>query len=106
MMLMGSVMFSKMPGMGTIGSFFGGFIGFVYLLMALVYYFPSKYLYDFSTYIKQAILIDDQESLEYAFSKLKSLFRFWGILMIVLLCLYALMILFAIIVGVFAATLS
>ena len=81
-----------------------GFIGFIYLLLALIYYFPSKYLYDFSIYIKQAIALEDQESLNYAFERMKSLYKFWAILMIVLLSFYALIIVFTVLVGGFAAS--
>ena len=102
LMLFGSAITSKMPA----GTFMGGFLGFIYLLMGLVYYFPSKYLYDFSVYIKQALLLNDQESLSYGFLRLKSLFRFWGILMIFVLVLYALMLVFFIGMAIFAGSLA
>ena len=50
-------------------------------LFGFIYYLPAKYLYDFSVYIKQAIALDDQESLNYAFDRIKSLYRFNTILM-------------------------
>lgn len=104
-MFFGSVMTTAMQGVGSSFAAVGmGFIGFVYLLFGLLYYFPSKYLYDFSVYIKQAISINDQESLTYAFEKMKSLYKFWGVLMIILLSFYALIIIFAVLVGGFAAT--
>ncbi|MDA9555618.1 hypothetical protein N9R54_05215, partial [Pelobium sp.] len=90
--------FGGMAGMMT------GFTSSVYLLMAVIYYLPSKYLYDFAVYIKQALIINDQESLTYAFSRLKALYRFWGILMIILLAFYGLIIVFAVLVGGFAAS--
>lgn len=99
----GSTFFSKMGPMGAVGGGFTGFLGAVYLAFGLLYYFPSKYLYDFSAYIKQAILIDDQESLSYAFSRMKSLFRFWGIMLIVVLSIYALMIVFGIMTAILAS---
>ena len=102
MMVFGSAITASLPA----GSFMGGFLGFIYLLMGLLYYFPSKYLYDFATYIKQALLLNDQESLAYGFRRLKALFRFWGILMIVLLIFYALMIVFLIGMAIFAGSLT
>ena len=104
MMFLGGAISTIMSKMGVMGSMMSGFIGFIYLLMALLYYFPSKYLFDFSVYIKQALLHNDQESLTYAFSRMKSLYRFWGILMIILLSFYAIIILFAVLVGGFAAS--
>ncbi len=103
LMFAGSSLYSSIPGMGTGGAFVRGFVDFIYLLMALLYYFPSKYLYDFSVYIKQAILMNDQESLSYGFSKLKSLYRFWGILTLVILVLYGLLLLFGMAVIIFAS---
>lgn len=99
----GGAITSKLQGMGAMaGGFFSGFIGFIYLLMGLLYYFPSKYLYDFATYAKQAVEINDEESIAYSFQRLKSFFKFWGILMIIVLSIYGVIILFAIIAGVIA----
>ena len=101
----GGTMTSVFKGMNSaLAGAATGVIGFIYLLLALVYYFPSKYLYDFSVYIKQAIALEDQESLNYAFERLKSLYKFWAILMIILLSFYAFIIIFAVLVGGFAAT--
>lgn len=102
LMVFGSVITSKLPA----GMFMGGFIGFIYMLMGLLYYFPSKYLYDFCVYIKQALILNDQESLAYAFSKMKSLYRFWGILMVIVLVFYAIGILFVIAMAIFAVSIA
>lgn len=102
-MIGGSTIMSKIP-MGN--NFVGGFIGFIYLLMGLLYYFPSKYLYDFCVYIKQALDLNDQESLSYGFSRLKSLFKFWGVLMVFMLIFYGFMIIFIIGVGFFTSSLT
>ena len=101
----GGTMTSAFKGMNSaLAGAATGVIGFIYLLLALVYYFPSKYLYDFSVYIKQALALEDQESLNYAFERLKSLYKFWAILMIILLSFYAFIIIFAVLVGGFAAS--
>ena len=68
----------------------GSMITIIYLLMALLYFFPSLYLFQFASKVKQAILLTDKVQLTAAMSKLKSFFKFWGILMIVILGLYAL----------------
>lgn len=80
----------------------GGFLGVIYLLMGLLYYFPSKYLYDFCVYTKKALQINDQESLVDAFSKIKSLYKFWGILMVVVIVFYGVALLFGIAAGLLA----
>ncbi len=75
----------------------GAALGYIYLILGAIYYFPSKHLYDFSFYGKQALLINDQESLTYALSKLKSVFKFWGITTIVIMAIYALILIVAIV---------
>jgi hypothetical protein len=84
------------------GNGMGRLLGVIYILIAVLYYFPSRYLLDFSNYIKQALLLNDQESLDYAFSRLKSLYKFVGISVIVLLSIYLMVIVFAIFAGVLA----
>ncbi|NGM62430.1 hypothetical protein G5B30_10955 [Sphingobacterium sp. SGG-5] len=79
---------------------FGGLIGFIYLLFGVLYYFPSKYLYDFSIYTRQALSIHDQESLVYAFSRLKSFYKFWGILTLLMIIFYIVAIVVGIIAGI------
>lgn len=101
-MVGGSAITSKIP---MANNFIGGFIGFIYLLMGLLYYFPSKYLYDFSFYTRQALDINDQESLSYSFSKLKSFYKFWGVLMVFMLILYGFLIIFIVGLGFFASSL-
>ncbi len=73
---------------------FTGMIGVIYVAMGLLYYFPAKYSYDFSTYVRQALAIQNQEALVYAFAKLKSFYKFWGILTIIVLGIYAVAIVF------------
>ncbi|RAJ29620.1 DUF5362 family protein [Pedobacter cryoconitis] len=64
----------------------------IYLLFALLQFYPSFLLYKFSTSATKAVLFADQPSLGEAISKLKSFFKFWGILTIVIIALYILMI--------------
>ncbi len=82
---------------------FTGMIGVIYVAMGLLYYFPAKYLYDFSTYARQALSIQNQEALVYAFAKLKSFYKFWGILMIVVLATYGVAIVFGVLGAVLGA---
>lgn len=68
-------------------------MGIVYLAMAVVLYFPVTFLYKFSLQMKQGLQQSEQESVTSAFENLKSLFKFVGIYVIVLLCIYALLLL-------------
>jgi len=66
--------------------------GIFYLIMAAIYFLPILYLYRFSSGIKKALLLKNQNQFAKAFSNLKAHYRFIGILMIVLLALYPILI--------------
>ncbi len=78
----------------------GGMIAGIYIAMALLYFFPVLYLFNFGKNMKQALNENDTEKLENGFKFLKSHYKFVGILTIVLLSFYALAIVGAIIGGV------
>ena len=61
---------------------------FVYGLMALIYFFPTLYLYRFASRSQKAIRSRDSHLLEDGFENLTSCFRFIGILTIIVLVLY------------------
>jgi hypothetical protein len=86
-----SALSTTMPGnpMLKLGS---GVWTVVYLLFALLQFYPSFLLYKFSSSATKAVLFADQPSLGEAIGKLKSFFKFWGILTIVIIALYVLMI--------------
>lgn len=77
-------------------------IGFVYLIIGAIYFLPILYLYRFSTGIKHALQLKNQNQLTKAFFNLKSLYRFIGILMIVFLALYPIMIIAFVFAGLFS----
>lgn len=99
-LVLGSTLNSVMPD--EMGSF-SGLMALFYILMSALYYFPSKYLYDFCRSTKRAFALNDQETLVFAFSKLKSVFKFWGIFALVMLILYGFILAFAILAGIVAA---
>lgn len=72
------------------------FAGIIYLIMAVIYYFPVTYLYRYAEQIKEAVLDTDQDSLSEGFYNLSRLFTFMGILTIIVLVLYALALVVAI----------
>lgn len=73
-----------------------GFFGFIYIIIAGVYYFPISYLYKFSINIKKALESDDEQLLTTGFENLKSLNKFMGIVTIFVLSLYALILVIAV----------
>jgi flagellar motor component MotA len=68
----------------------GFFITFMYLLLALFYFFPIYYLFKFAKHIRLAIVSKSTSDLESALENLKSHYKFIGILMIVILSIYVL----------------
>jgi len=81
--------YGKLPGnaMAMIG------MGVVYVAVAVVYLFPTLYLYQFSNKIKNWLLTKDENAFVTGFANLKSFFRFIGILTIIAICFYGLMLL-------------
>ncbi|MGZ8558599.1 MAG: DUF5362 family protein [Chitinophagaceae bacterium] len=69
---------------------FGGAMAVMYVLIALVYFFPCLYLFRFATRMKNALASNDQAMLNTSFQNLKAAFRFVGILMIIGLCFWVL----------------
>ena len=65
-------------------------ITIVYIIIALLFFFPCLYLFNFSVKMQTALRNNDQLNLNAAFSNLKSCFKFVGILTIVMLSFYLL----------------
>ena len=91
-LFMGTI-FSSLPNTESL-PFGGALMTFIYLLIAILYFFPMLYLYRFSIKMKASLVRNDEEELVEAFSNLKSHYKFVGILTIVMLSFYAIMLLF------------
>lgn len=98
-LFMGSI-FANLPGYNAIGALSG--IGFAvfYTLISAVYFYPVYALYKFSTLIKQSLAYNDTALFNEAIAYKKNMFKYMGILMIIVLAMYALIFMFAIMVGV------
>lgn len=97
-LFMGSIMSTAMGGsaMGAMGS-----IGLtlLYLLMAVLYFYPTYALYKYSVLIKPALANADTELFNKAINYKKNMFVYMGVLMIIVIALYALIFIFAIMGG-------
>lgn len=62
----------------------------VYLALAGLLFFPSFYLFKFSTRMQEALNLASQENFEESLKNLKSMFKFYGIFVIVVLSIYVL----------------
>jgi hypothetical protein len=72
-------------GMGGLGPY----IGFFSIVIGLIYLYPSWLLLKYATIMPSAIKKNDQLLVNEAFKNLKSCFRFWGILALIILGFYA-----------------
>ncbi|HMG66365.1 MAG TPA: DUF5362 family protein [Chitinophagaceae bacterium] len=68
----------------------GPAIAVVYIIIAVLYFFPCLFLLRFSNKMKTALAADNQEELAVSFQNLKVLFRYVGILTIIVLSIYLL----------------
>lgn len=73
----------------------GAVLGGIYIGFAILYFFPVYYLFQFSQKVKQAIAHQSSELLEQSLENLKSHYKFVGIMMAIIIGLYAIGILFA-----------
>jgi hypothetical protein len=100
-----SVLGKMSPG-NPLAAMGAGFITVYFLVMALIYFYPSLLLFKHSNSIKKAVLYGDQESLSDAMLNLKSFFKFWGVLFIVIIAFYFLAVVMAVITSMGAASIS
>jgi hypothetical protein len=94
---------SQMPAYSGLAKFGSAGLTILYLMIALLYFYPSYLMYKYANSAKHAVLYGDQPSLSVAMSKMKSIFKFWGILTMILVGIYVLMLLATIMVGISAA---
>jgi len=92
-MIIGGGAMSNIPGFAASGTI----IGLMYLLLSARSFFPTLYLYNYSVKMISAITGNSQEDFNVSVENLKSMFKFTGILMIVVLSFYALIIVFGLI---------
>jgi hypothetical protein len=93
---------SSSMGVQTAGGAFGGAaISIVYILVALLYFFPCLYTFNFAKKMQVALASNDQAQLNQSFRNLKACYRFLGILMVIGLCFWGLAIIFMIIAAAF-----
>lgn len=96
LMVLGAIAMFALGSILPLGSgMSAGAAGVVYILMAALYFFPTYYLYQFSSKIKVGLKSTSQKDVDEAFQNLKSMFKFVGILMIIVLSIYVIIILFA-----------
>ena len=89
----GSIMGAATSGLedvGPIGAAGAAGFGLIYVVLSLLYFFPSFFLYRFATRTTAALAASDSEALAHGLGQLKSSFKFIGVLTIIMLAFYAL----------------
>jgi len=79
---------------GSLGGISPKFFSFFYLIAAGIYFIPVFFLFQFGQKTKQALLEDDHNLLTFGLKKLRSHYKFIGVLFIIFIALYFLLILF------------
>ena len=73
---------------------YGGAVGIgaavMFVIVAVIIFFPFLYMLRFANKMKRALVANDQESLNYSFQNLKIYFRYLGIITIISLVLWIL----------------
>jgi len=75
----------------------GPAISALYLFLSVALFFPSILLYKFSIRLQDAIKENARENIENAFLNLRSLFKFIGIVIMIVLALWLMSIVFAVV---------
>ena len=89
----------ELPEAAPYSAFLSSGMVFIYLPFLALYFFPVLYLFRFGKKIQNYLLTGDSGDLEAAFKNNKSLWKFVGILMIIMLGFFAL----ALVIGIIAA---
>jgi hypothetical protein len=92
------IVFGIVAIVGLVAAIAGGAAGLIGGLLvvgiyAVILFFPGLYFYRFYTQLKSAFQMDDVDLLDLAFINLRRFYRHTGILLIVLLAVYALVLL-------------
>jgi hypothetical protein len=83
-LLVGTLLSDVFDRMGT-NNFPAGIFAIIYLVIAILYFFPCLYLFRFSTNMSRALRNNDQSELNRSFKNLKSCYKYIGILTIIYL---------------------
>ncbi len=92
-MVFGSTFSSLSSDLAGIGLGIG--VGLIYLFFAFLYFYPVLELFKFSSCMKRGLNTGSQELVTEAFRHQKNMYKFTGILLIIIIVLYLILFLFA-----------
>lgn len=88
--MMSGVYSDEYRGSTALTSGMGAFMAIFYAGIAVLFFFPYLFLFRFANHMKSALNTSDQQTLNSSFQNLKIMFRYVGILTIILVSFYAL----------------
>ncbi len=88
-----------MAGMASYG--YGALFGLVFVVFAIVYIFPSLYLFRFADATKSGLASQSNSQMQKAFLNLKSFYKFVGIAILAIIIFYVVLIIGVIVVVIF-----
>ncbi len=94
-----SVIFSAIPQVQQMPFDFSLMMTIMYLVLAILYFFPVYYLLKFSTKMKKALASKNDETLADALEMLKSHYKFIGVFTIITISLYTMLFIVSMISG-------
>jgi hypothetical protein len=96
---MGSIMsnYAGLMGMPSGEGWFLSSLSFIYIVIAALYIYPLWKLYQFADLSKRALVTNDSTLLTNALEAQKSMFKFMGIWVIVVLAVYAILLVIALV---------
>ncbi len=89
--------------MGGLMSMMGPMLSVIYILIALLYFFPVLFLFNFSNMAMKAIKQNDNELLNSSFNQIRRHFKFIGILTLIGVLVYAIIFIGSILGGALGA---
>jgi H+/Cl- antiporter ClcA len=89
------------PEMRSASATSGALLTFIYLVVAVVYFFPCLFLYRYSVRMKAALKTNDQVKLNQSLKNQKLLYRYIGIVTIIAVSLEVLLLLIGGVAGLF-----
>ena len=95
MIILGSIILA----VGSAHSVIGAGAGFLYLILAAIYIYPLIKGFQFANGTKAACLTDNASQLARGFSGLSAMLKFFGIITIIILIIYAIVLIGALIFG-------
>jgi hypothetical protein len=90
---------TDLPNLDLTPGAFGIVFAIYFFITAFVYFLPCFFMYRFATKMQLALRTNDQIVLNSSFENLKSLFKFFGVVTVIFLCIWVIVVVFGAVLG-------